>query len=95
MDQPELEGEEIPRAQHISNSRDPQAVFPYFKLHHQTTHGESLPNGSWTKTPVSEYVWNVKMLVKGKMIIKDALILTKIREMEQMLYIPVGSCVFV
>lgn len=46
MDQPELEGEEIPRAQHISNSRDPQAVFPYFKLHHQTTHGESLPNGS-------------------------------------------------
>lgn len=35
------------------------------------------------------------MLVKNKIIIKDALILVKIREMEQMVYIFVGSYVFV
>lgn len=35
------------------------------------------------------------MLVKNKIIIKDALILIKIREMEQMVYIFVGSYVFV
>lgn len=35
------------------------------------------------------------MIVKNKIIIKDALILTETREMEQMLYIFVGSYVFV
>lgn len=94
--QSELERERFPELnKHISNSRDPQPVFPHFKLHNQTTRSESLPNGSWTKTPVSEYVWNVKMIVKNKIIIKDALILTETREMEQMLYIFVGSYVFV
>lgn len=34
------------------------------------------------------------MLVKNKIIIKDALILIKIREMEEMVYVFVGSYVF-
>lgn len=93
MNQSKLEGEEL--SKHISNSKDPQAVFPHFKHHHQTTHSESLPNDTRTKTPVSEYIWNVKMLVKNTLIIKDALILTEIREIEQMVYIFVGSYVFV
>jgi len=35
------------------------------------------------------------MLVKKKIIIKDALILTEIRQMEQMVYIFAGSYAFV
>ena len=94
MDQSKSEGEELNK--HICNSKNPQAVFPHFKhCHHQTTHSEPLPNGTRIKTPVSEYIWNVKMLVKNKIIIKDALILTEIRELEQMVYIFVGSYVFV
>lgn len=93
MDQSKFEGEELNK--HISNSKDPQAAIPHFEHHHQTTHSESLPNGTRIKTPVSEYIWNVKMLVKNKIIIKGALILTEIREMEQMVYIFVGSYVFV
>lgn len=34
------------------------------------------------------------MLVKNKIIIKDALILIKIREMEEIVYVFVGSYVF-
>lgn len=85
-DQFTLEGEELNKC--ISSSKDPPAVFPYCKRH-----SESSPNGTQIQTPVSEHLWNVKMLVKNKIVIRDAPILTEIRETEQVVYMFEGSCV--
>lgn len=87
-DQSKLEGEELNK--HISTSKDPPAAFPHF-----TRHSESRPNGTQITTPVREHLWNVKMLVKNEIVIKDAPILTEITETEQMLYVFEGSRVSV